>query len=549
MSETRRVTITAPGFGPRVAKVLASASAIELVDVICWQWPLPRHDEAGRSLRYELTVDGRRLEPEQSLSGIGALDGATLALIPIVDEQPLASASRSRSITGAEGFPDSLSWFPGHWPLDAMFFQKVAHLKQLDGLFNKELPALLRTVAELQVRVQRVETELRTGKANGHSVVFDEMASVPATPPVDVVKSVCITLSWDSARRQSFELSGDLGYSSATTAEPSIDATGLRGMVGMVGQGRNGADRRLQHDASAMAAQMQREGWRLWQQMFQANDELARELGAARRVATQGEDLSFCFLGPRSYLGIPFEWLHDGKFLGVHHPIYQSVTGIEAADRRLPKNLFERPLRVLLIASTSPSDDDEIDAIADHVHQTLASLRAQAPSVTLVHASDASSATLTALVERQVFDIVHIAGETVSDHVQQNTRVIPLTAAGPNDAITPPLIHHWALHWRPMLVYLSAGRSAVADDDSVLVRDDYLGLVDALVMAGVPNVIGLRWPLDRVEQSTFARHFYRGFLQTRSVVRGIYRARHSVYLVGRGPDTWASPILVAQQGE
>jgi CHAT domain-containing protein len=73
-------------------------------------------------------------------------------------------------------------------------------------------------------------------------------------------------------------------------------------------------------------------------------------------------------------------------------------------------------------------------------------------------------------------------------------------------------------------------------------------MLDALVRADVPSVLGYRWSVDDQGALKLAKAFYESLWKTLSPGRALLAARRSVSMEVTGSDdeTWASPVLVQQ---
>ena len=79
------------------------------------------------------------------------------------------------------------------------------------------------------------------------------------------------------------------------------------------------------------------------------------------------------------------------------------------------------------------------------------------------------------------------------------------------------------------LVYLSCCYGTAAADNAALLDDDFLGLTDAVVLAGVPSVLGYRWPVSDAGAPKLALSFYKSLLK---------QGRPDVALVARQTRVW-----------
>jgi CHAT domain-containing protein len=97
-----------------------------------------------------------------------------------------------------------------------------------------------------------------------------------------------------------------------------------------------------------------------------------------------------------------------------------------------------------------------------------------------------------------------------------------------------------------MLFYLSSSVGATVGGQHLLHNNDYIGIIDALVHAGVPIVLAHRWHVTDRGALQFAKYFYKALLETQSPARAALHARTEIYISDPTNETWMSPILVSQ---
>ena len=173
-----------------------------------------------------------------------------------------------------------------------------------------------------------------------------------------------------------------------------------------------------------------------------------------------------------------------------------------------------------------------------------------AVSVKLLSASQASYGRVQDELKKTTYDIIHYAGHGFFD------------AASPEDS--------YLLFWQDAstkteklkmkatelkllldqsearLVYLSCCYGAAAAGNTALLDDDFLGLTDAVVQAGVPSVLGFRWPVSDAGAHKLALSFYRSLLEQGRPDVALWHARREL-AVDRNEPTWLSPILIHQE--
>ena len=98
-----------------------------------------------------------------------------------------------------------------------------------------------------------------------------------------------------------------------------------------------------------------------------------------------------------------------------------------------------------------------------------------------------------------------------------------------------------------MFCYLSCCVGAMVSSVQRLRDDDYLGVMDAVIQAGVPYVLGYRWYVTDSGSRRFATLFYEKLIGERnSPEQAVLYARSQLYGNDGNDETWTSPILVSQ---
>lgn len=97
------------------------------------------------------------------------------------------------------------------------------------------------------------------------------------------------------------------------------------------------------------------------------------------------------------------------------------------------------------------------------------------------------------------------------------------------------------------LVYMSNCYGATTGSQTDLLDDDFLGLADAAMQAGVPSVIGFLWPVSDVGAPKLTLAFYRSLLEQGSPEIALWHARRELARPNKDDPTWLSPILIHQE--
>jgi CHAT domain-containing protein len=99
---------------------------------------------------------------------------------------------------------------------------------------------------------------------------------------------------------------------------------------------------------------------------------------------------------------------------------------------------------------------------------------------------------------------------------------------------------------RPCLFYMSCCQGAQTGARRDLLNNDLLGLTDGAIMAGVPAVLGFRWPVSDVGARELAILFYSALVDTGRPDHALLSARHKFFARHETDPAWLSPVLVMQ---
>jgi CHAT domain-containing protein len=210
------------------------------------------------------------------------------------------------------------------------------------------------------------------------------------------------------------------------------------------------------------------------------------------------------------------------------------------------------PLRVLLIAS-----DTGGLRVDEEVAQLEKILKVSAKSAGLTVATErmltdtASLGELERRLQSNPYHVIHYAGHAeVDEQSPENSGLIVFKdkrRSGGRTILTSRQLAQLLAGSQTRLVFLNACVGAWVGAERTLRDNDYLGLMDAVVTAGVPYALGYRWSVTDSGGRLFATSFYERLLGAPAAPElAVLQARSRVYGRNGEDETWTSPILVAQ---
>lgn len=306
-------------------------------------------------------------------------------------------------------------------------------------------------------------------------------------------------------------------------------------------------------DAANLRFQVAGIGNDLWREIFNEHREASDVYLEAR---AKSQTLSLVFETSREFLRLPFEFMRSespAEYLVLQHPlarfVYDAIPKREVISPSLLA-LTEK-LRVLVIASNTEPPIDGVDAEAQNLCDFLKRQDCIPVEVTFIPTEHATYARVREELKRTSYDIVHYAGHGSYNAAspEENSLRFWAEEGKQGDVVSMQATELKMLLERSAvrLVYLSCCYGANTGSQTALLDDDFLGLADATVQAGVPSVLGFRWPVSDEGAQKFALAFYQSLLEQGSPEIALWSARCELAAVNRNDPTWLSPILIHQE--
>jgi len=407
---------------------------------------------------------------------------------------------------------------------------------------------------------ERVPDTTPPAAANPASVDFDELMQqkVAEEGPVELEYFTTFSINIDLNQRLSFNVDGELQYSSPENKEWDVDIEAMRLRMQDLG------DDIVMYYRSRSESTYNK--WRrrakdMGEQLYTGMMSSYRDLEKKFDWASTQPLLTFSFNGPLKYLSIPFELMYySGHPLAVQYPLCRTVSGVPFVRNRVNFDTFIRSLRknksqlrVLLIAS----DIDGMLSVNEEVEQIGHILRERARSIKLdifikpLKGDEATLANVEKLLKEGNYHIVHYAGHGMYDEqVSENSALFFPSGkrqSGNTEALVARKLRLLMNASKTQLFYMSSCVGAQIGNNAQLYNGDYLGMMDALVMAGVPYVLGYRWYVSDKSSIQFATTFYKELFQSQFIPEyATHAARKAIYGENGNDETWASALLIAQ---
>jgi GAF domain-containing protein len=255
----------------------------------------------------------------------------------------------------------------------------------------------------------------------------------------------------------------------------------------------------------------------------------------------------------RHGLRLPVEFLFDNAhpvpgYLALWHPISRCVGGVPTVLPSLSRAGAAKPSSALFIAA----DTGGLGQVESEVTEAAASLDSSLKRLGIQPRIDVlPDATYPALRDRlcgSKYDIVHYAGHGHFNPTSpEDSCLVVHDGRGHGSRSIPAReLNGWLRTAAVRLFYLSCCWGAQAGGEEALVSDDFFGLADAIIQAGVPSVLGFRVPVRDRAAKDFAAAFYAALAAEREIDTAVLRARNAVYNGDADDPTWLSPVLIEQ---
>jgi hypothetical protein len=303
-------------------------------------------------------------------------------------------------------------------------------------------------------------------------------------------------------------------------------------------------------------------GKQLYQKVFEEHKEVLRGYNRVLGRVPKGYLLHLCLESSRDFLRVPLEFAFApdlGEYLALKHPLSRFVKDAQARMRPLsPKflnDLWARKgaLKVLLIASNTKPRIDGVDEEVKALDFFLRKAKEGVGVLCQVKYIPTEQATYERVEEELQeckYHIIHYAGHgRYNEQSPERSSLLFWERENRQGDVKPMMASKLKLlldNSNVRFIYLSCCSGSKIGDSAQLLDDDFLGIADGAIYAGVPAVLGFRWPVSDKSAKQLALAFYRSLLGQGNLDLALFHARREVAGPNRDDPTWISPILIVQ---
>jgi CHAT domain-containing protein len=304
-------------------------------------------------------------------------------------------------------------------------------------------------------------------------------------------------------------------------------------------------------------------GKQLYREVFLSNPKLIQAYSFCQARSLRSGALRLRLETTRGLLTTPFECLFDsiddevGDYLVLRHPVFRTITGMqttrESIGPRFLNSLLREhaPLKMLIISANTIPPIPGVEEEVSEALRAVATFRAQGLDVQVdqIVGVKATYDNVRDALKDCSYHIVHYAGHGFYDVASPENSALILWQS---EADSSAICDMSGVELNSLLrcsdvrfFYLSCCYGARQGTSSALIEDDFLGIADSIIAAGVPAVLAFRQAVNDERAVLFARSFYYSLVSQGWLDQAVYSARLDVAADRKDPS-WLVPILIQQ---
>ncbi len=298
-------------------------------------------------------------------------------------------------------------------------------------------------------------------------------------------------------------------------------------------------------------------GKRFFECLISAHPEINRVYWQAVGATPSKRDLHIKILSNREFINAPIESLFaDAEYLCLQYPLVRTVEGVITKKQSISPSFFNNlqtegsPLRILLIAANTippiPGVDQEVLKLQESIESAFTS-KGLKVETKIIPSADAIYEKICQELHNSTYHVVHYCGHGHYDDAYAEKSALVFWEDKDlkrTKHLTATMLKALVENSEILFFYLSCCSGAATAPERQLLDDDFLGIADALVQAGIPSVLGFRWPVSDLGAIRLAVRFYDTLARDGRLDVSLLEARK---FIERDDLTWLSPVLIAQK--
>ncbi len=250
-----------------------------------------------------------------------------------------------------------------------------------------------------------------------------------------------------------------------------------------------------------------------------------------------------------SYAGLPWEWATIGTPpvpLCWHGPVRRELIGqvrVRTTVRELLDGATATPLKVLIVGANTGGLNEvnaEIENVRNRFEELFQEVRWPKKNVKVLKGQDATDGRIEKALINGNYHLLHFAGHGTDIDSEAGLAVFNSKNKQTVTNISATTLRDWLKKSNVRFVYLGSCSSAEAKIPSENVLRKFDSALQGVLDAGVPEVVGFRWPIRDGEGRKFAEGFYEEYTKHFDSSVAVYEALRAF----QDQDAiWPAPVV------
>lgn len=204
--------------------------------------------------------------------------------------------------------------------------------------------------------------------------------------------------------------------------------------------------------------------------------------------------------------------------------------------KRLTTYSRQGKLRILVVIA-SPRDHAQLDLAKER--KLIEDSWAGDDSVEVDFLEHPTRTSMQQALEESPCHVLHFMGHGAYDAVSRSGALVIEDSDGNADMLDAQTIKVWLRDVPSLrLIFLNACNTGKADEN-----EPFAGVANSLVLAGLPAVLAMQFPISDTAAIDFARVFYSRLVKGSPVDEATTQGRKAVFSGNSGAMEWATPVL------
>lgn len=295
----------------------------------------------------------------------------------------------------------------------------------------------------------------------------------------------------------------------------------------------------------------------LYSLLFEVDSSILNGYQRALGGTSKKQYLHLVFETTRDLASLPLEFLYSeehSEYLVLLHPFIRQIQGVVTKQPPITAKFIHdlvdsgEKLRVLILASNTQPSVPLIDGMAAELRDLLSDV--DWIDLTYVDSDHATAAKVEDLLDGCQYHMVHYIGHGKFKQKSPEQSCLLFREQGNQSSdvkeISGDQLGLLLRDAETSFFHLTCCEGTQSGEASDLVEDDYLGIADGIIQAGVPSVLGYRWPVAASRAKDMLDAFYPAFLAYGNPQSALLFARKRLAMQDKDDLTWLSPMLIIQ---